>query len=53
MLIGDAKEIWKTAEKEGYEGKRILAEVRRQIPSPKEVTENVKYKAVLGTPRLT
>ena len=53
MLIGDAKEIWKTAKKEGYKGKRTSAEVRTEIPSPKKVRENVKYKAVLSTPRLT
>lgn len=36
MLIGVAKEIQKPAKKEGDEGKRALAEVRTQIPSPKK-----------------
>lgn len=53
MFTGDAKEIWKTAKTEGDEGKRTSAEVRTQVPSPKEVRENVKYKAGLSIPQLT
>lgn len=42
MLRGDAKETWKTAKKEGYEGKKNFQMKREQITSPKEVRENVK-----------
>lgn len=41
MLRGEAKEIWKRAQKESYEGKRTLAEVGTD-PSPKEIRGSVK-----------
>jgi len=45
MLIGDAKEIWKTAKKEGYKGKRTSAEVRTEIPSRKKVREKCQIQS--------